>query len=71
MGEVEDQRWKEARKFLRGRYGVRNILSMSAPLPSEGPNGIWYARIAQGDTTFGVEFKRKSQDNWKVRELKS
>ena len=67
----EDFLWKEARKFLRGKYGVRNIVSMSAPLPGEGAYGTWYARIAEGDTTFGVEFIRKSPGNWKIKELRS
>ena len=68
---AEDFLWKEARKFLRGRYGIKNILSMSEPLPGEGQNGTWYARIADGDTTFGVEFVRKSPGKWKLKELRS
>jgi hypothetical protein len=71
MTAIESREWKAARKFLRGKYGVRNIVSMSPPLPNEGPNGTWYARIEQDGTIFGIEFKYKGQDKWQLKELRS
>lgn len=63
----EERERKEARKFLRSKYGIRNIVSMSPPV---GALDIWYARISEKGTIFGVEF-RKSGSKWSCKEMKS
>lgn len=67
MDAREEREQKEARKFLRKKYGIRNIVSMSPPV---GTSDFWYARISEKGISFGVEF-RKRGTKWQCRELRS